>query len=242
MGTTATTRTFESVKLKFLGCLDVSQTDSWTGETIPREKATETLIAMEAELEFRGLTQGFNVRGKIREKGFAIDRLEAKIKRALVVGMPKGIVSDFFRPTEITVKSEDANLDAPESEAQMDEIHAARLEEQAKMGNEASDSWKAAIEDMIDGLKDGYEFNRKKVRDGMMVMEWSHRAANNWMMQSWCDEKISRIRDNLGKLAKYKSCSHPNAIRTAQEIQRLLRDWPVVNSWRDQPPRRPSRA
>jgi hypothetical protein len=209
---------------------------------VPSEKASETHVMLEVEMELRGLSQGFEVLGRIRQKDFDEKRLEAKVKAALVSGLPKRIVVDFFKLTEIMVSPDDPELDVDEATSTVDDIHAPHLEEQAKAGNGAAKEWNAAIADVCEGLRGGYEFNHSKVQDGFMFIEWCHRAANNGTMQMWCEEKLGRIRSDMARLAKYKSSRHPNAVRTTEDIQGLLCSWPVVNSWHHPPPRRPGGA
>ena len=124
------------------------------------------------------------------------------------------------------------------ADSQLDDLHAPCLEEPAKAGNAAQKEWSQAIDEIVEGLGEGYDFNRGKIQDAMTFFERSHSAPNNGTNGSWCQEKLSDIRRDMAKLAEYKSCWHPNAFRRSQEVQSRLRTWPVVNSWRTQPPRR----
>jgi len=238
MGIESQPRTYEPIRISFRPASVVSQTDRWTRQLVPRDRQTETHIILGAELELRGLKQGFEALGKIVQKGFDEKRLEAKVKAALVVGLPKRVVIDLFKLTELTVEPGSAELDEWEADSNLDDIHITRLEEQAKAGNAATNAWRAAIDEACEGLRAGYEYHRDKIRDAIAFIELCNRSANNGMMSMWCEEKMARIRSDLGKLATYKNVRHPNAIRTAGDIAGLLRSWPVVNSWHEHPPRR----
>lgn len=240
MGIESQPRTYEPVKLRFKLARPVCQMDRRTGQTVPRDQATQTLVVLDAEMELRELRQSFEVLGKIEKREFDEKKLECKAKAALAAGLPRRVVLDFFKLTEITVEPDSPELGAWEAGSTLDGIHAPHLEEQAKAGNEAAKAWRAAIDEACNGIRNGFEYNRSKVKDAIMFVERCHRAANNGMMQTWCEEKLGRIRGDLTKLATYKNQSHPNALRTANDIAGLLRSWPVVNSWHETPPRRPA--
>src|SRR5687767_13306611 len=141
MGTVGAAMTLEPVKIQFGHSYEISQTDNWTKERIPRDEVTERWIIIHPTLTFRGLNQGFEVLGKIKQKEFDKMRLESKIKSAVVRRLPDRILWDFFRTTEIEVKPDDPELDAYEADSQIDDVVAPRLEEQARLGNEAVKQW-----------------------------------------------------------------------------------------------------
>jgi hypothetical protein len=233
-------RTYEPVRIKFGQAREIFQKDCLSGRTIDRDEATETIILLGATLDLRGLSQGFEVRGIIEQKSYDKEKLAAKVRAAVVAGLPKRAVIHFFRPTEIVVTPENPELDAWEKESQLDDLNAPCMEEQAKAGNAAEKEWREAIDEIVEGLGEGYDFNRGKIQDAMTFFERCHGAANNGTNGGWCEEKLGDIRRDIAKLAEYKSRLHPNAIRRAREVQSRLRTWPVVNSWHTRPPRRPA--
>ncbi len=233
--------TFESAKIKFGHDREVCQIDRWTRAIIPTEQATETVVLLSATLEFRGLTQGFDVIGTIHQKNFSASHLSAKVRAALVEGLPKRVVYTFFSVAELTVKTESPELEASEAATKLDCIIAPTLEEQAKAGNEATKYWKQALREMQDGLRDGYGYNRGKIQDGLMFLERCHRAANNGIMEGWCEEKLAYIRSGLADLSRRKNPNHPGFTSTASSICGWLQSCPVVNSWHEVPPRLPTK-
>ncbi len=237
MSTEGTPRTFEPVKISFDRAREIFQVDKWTRERVPEDKVTETVIILDATLKFRGLSQEFLIEGRIRAKRFDLPRLEAKVRAAVVAGLPNRIVWDFFRPADVVVTPEGPEMEDYEGDSQIDSVIAPRLEEQAKLGNAAVEGWKAALQEIEDGLQGGYEYNRRQIQAGMMFFDWCHRAANNGMMYSWCEEKLARIRSGLADLARRKNTNHPNYTSTVDNICGWLRSWPVVNSWHENPPR-----
>jgi hypothetical protein len=166
-----TVRTYEPVKIKFGQVREIFQKDRLSGKIIDRDEASETIIILGATLDLRGLSQGFEVQGSIRQKLFDTEKLAAKVRAAIVAGLPKRAVIDFFRPTEIVVTPENPELDAWEAESQLDDLHAPCLEEQAKAGNAAEKEWSQAIDEIVEGLGKGYDFNRGKIQDAMTFFE-----------------------------------------------------------------------
>lgn len=98
---------------------------------------------------------------------------------------------------------------------------------------------KEVLAEMRDGLWNGCESNRNKIREGMMFLEWCQQTANNGMMHAWCEEKLAYIRTGFTDLDRRKNSNHPNYLRNVENIRGWLMSWPVVNSWHEAPPRRP---
>jgi hypothetical protein len=232
-----TERKFEAVKLQFGEHREIFQTDKYTGETIYPEKATQTHIYLEAEVTIRGLEQGFQVEGIIREKKYDPEKLARKVKAALVNELPNRCVHDLFMIAEIWVKPDDPELDAWEAETKMDDMMAAKFEEQAKAGNQAIADLELAIEDITEGLK--YD-ERRRVQNGLSFLESFNQANNCGHMYAWCQEKLSGIRRGISDLATRKNTSHPNYVRTYENVTGWVRSWPKYNRWAQHPPRRRS--
>jgi hypothetical protein len=232
----------EPVRIRFQLESEILQFDRWSGQIVARDKATETLVEIGATLEFRNLTQGFVVVGRIEEKGFNVQKLGAMVRAAVVAGLPKRLLWDFWRRAEVLVKVGGPELPAFEGESQIDDVVAPSLEAQAKLGSEATREWRAAIERMIEGLSGGFQYNRHEIMDGLLYLEWCHRSANNGLMGGWCEEKLGRIRSGLSDLASRKNPNHPKYRSIAENLRGWLRTWPVVNSWHQQPPGKVSRS
>jgi hypothetical protein len=226
----------EPVRLSFGHYGPLDQRDGRTGDRILSDRASETWGIMNVTLDFRGMSQDFLVEGKIREKGFPSEKLERKLKASVVSGVPQRKVWDLFRITEFWITPQSSEFDGGSAECIADGILATRLEEQMKHGTRAMNAWASAVACMKEGLQDGYEFNQRNVWDAFSSIESFHRAANNGMMHSWCEEKLSLIRSGLKELDKKKNRSHPNYMTTIARISGYLSAWPINNSWISVPP------
>lgn len=236
------TRSFEPVKIKFDRGREVFQTDTWTGEVVARDKATETRIVLSATLEFRGFAQHFEVLGIIRQKEFDTDRLERKVRAALAAGMRERVVSDFYRTAEIVVEPASPELDTYETDATLDAISAVRLEEQAKANDQAMSEWEAAIDEMQEHLSGNVRYKISELRDAFRFVESCTNASRQGFMHMWCEEKLGRIRSALNDLERRKDPNHSGFKASVENIRGPLSSWPMTNGFRTPPPRRQKRS
>jgi hypothetical protein len=233
--TIGTERTYEPVKLRFGHYREVFQRDRYSGESVYGDKATETHILLDVDINIRVLEQGVEVEGIIEGKDFDKDKLAAKVRAALVAGLPKRCVYDLYRLHEIRVRKDDPELPEAEAESTVDDLVAPEFEEQARAGNQAIADLELAIEDITDGLKFD---ERRRVQNGLMFLESFHQANNCGHMFAWCQEKLSGIRRGISDLGTRKNTSHPNYVRTYENVTGWVRSWPKYNRWAQQPPKR----
>lgn len=86
----------EPVRIRFQLESEILQFDRWSGQIVARDKATETLVEIGATIEFRNLTQGFVVVGRIEEKGFNVQKLGAMVRAAVVGWSAEAIAVGFL--------------------------------------------------------------------------------------------------------------------------------------------------
>ena len=230
-------KSFEPVKIKFERSREVSQFNQFTGESVDRDKATETWIILDAVLEFRGFRQRFEVLGKIEQRGFDKDKLWRKVKAAVSTGLRSRVVWDFYALPEVPVKADDPELDADEAEGELDDIIATRLEEQAKNNDEAMKEWKAAIDEMTRYLSDGPKYHIRELREAFGFVESCTQVSRQGQMYGWHQEKLARVRRALDDIARRIDTNHAGFRASVEDI-RVIYSWPVTNAFQRQPPRR----
>ena len=194
------------------------------------------------ELEVRGLKQGFLVVGRFPEREYDLDKLEAKLRAAVVEGLPKRRIWKLFQRTEVDLKSGSPELSDDKAEVEVDEISAKHLEEQARRGNESVKDLRTTLEAMKKAILETPIYDHSLLSKGASFLSSCLSASGNGFMYLWCDEKLAYIRSGLADLAKRQNFNHPNYQRTAQNIHRWLSSWPIANVWTEEPPRLPSNA
>jgi hypothetical protein len=239
-GTAGAKITHGKVGVKFHASHEVSQTDRYTGRVIDRDKQTETHVNFVAEVELRGIAQGFVVSGFTVQRGCDTEKLAGKLRAAVIAGLPNGVALDLFRPTEISVKPDAPELDVYEAESAIDSRICDAFERQGRVGNEAVKQWQKSIQEMKTGLDDGYHYHRSEIRDAFMFFERCNSASWQGMMYSWCEEKLGRIRSGFTTLDKRKNPNHRGYREIVGNINGCLSSWPVVNVWHEHPPHRQS--
>jgi len=239
MEESGTKRTFEPVKVQFGNSRQIAPIDRWTGRVLDISEANQTDIALEVTLEFRGQRQGFVVHGSIDQKGFPIESLEKKVKAALISGLPKRVLWNFFKPVEIFVAADSPEIQVSEAESSIDDIVAPDLEKQALRASLATKDWEKAIQDLQEGVRD-FQYRRSEVYDALSFLERCSSAANHGFLSGWYDEKLGRIRSALDDLSKRKNPRHATYVGRVDEIRGYLFHFHPINSWYKEPPRRPS--
>ena len=225
----------ELVKVKFGHAWEISQTDDYTRQVVPKEEVTETVVWMDCEIELRGLSQGFAVIGRIREKDFDTERLAAKVRAAVLIALRKRRIWDLFKPSEIIVAKADAENSTNEAEGEIDNLAGDKYEGQAKIGNAAWKRWKAAIEQAQEALRFP-QHSKSELSAAISCVDRCTQAASIGLMGGWCAEKMAYLRSGMADLAARKNPNHPRYTQIVSDMRGWLSHWPVTNTWHQHPP------
>jgi hypothetical protein len=229
----------ETMHLTFHIEREHSEVDWQTGAFVPRKGSQKTLLSMLCEVEVRKLRQGFLVEGVIDRGQFDIETLGEIIRAAVVDWVPKRRIWNLFTPTRIAVHIDDPGMPAYESEVAVSEDIATHFEEQARIGNSATEYLKKTLKE-LDEAVDDVVYYRQTISRGIGMLSQFSSASADGMMGAWRAEKLGLIRLGFESLGSRRNPNHPTYVRLVSDIRSYLGNWPTTNAWASPPPRPPS--
>jgi hypothetical protein len=228
------------VKVSFNEGWLLPQIDPRTDAPVPKGKETDTIVEIVAFLDLPDARQGFVVEGRIKQKGFDSETLQAKVRAGVIEGLQEGTICDLFKVAKVTVTPKSRELPGVEASVPIGKRRAVEFQQQAKAGNSAMRDCAAAIDDLTQTLKRPFPHRYcNEMRNAFFYIASCTRASCPGCADVSCKDGLNPLRRCIENLAQRKDPNHASYRRTVQEMRGILRDWPVKKPWRGLPQRRP---